>query len=82
MRDAADQQHVAAPISLDDLAPGDLLFFPGPGGKGPAGHVAIYVGGGRVIDSPYTGASVEMVPMTSLPVWGDFSGAIRVASTA
>jgi cell wall-associated NlpC family hydrolase len=41
-------------------------------------HVAIYVGGGRVIDSPYTGASVEIVPMTSLPVWDEFAGAIRV----
>jgi hypothetical protein len=36
------------------------------------------VGGGRIIDSPYTGASVEIVPMTSLPVWNEFAGAIRV----
>lgn len=77
-RDAADQQHAGTPVPLDRLQPGDLLFFAGPGGKGPVVHVAIYVGGGRVVDSPYSGASVEMVPMTALPVWGDFAGAIRV----
>jgi len=81
-RDAGDQQHVGTPVPLSKLQPGDLLFFAGPGGKGPADHVAIYVGGGLVIDSPYTGASVEMVPMTSLPVWDEFAGATRVASAA
>jgi hypothetical protein len=78
-RDAADQQRAGIPVPLAMLQPGDLLFFAGPGGKGLVHHVAIYVGGGHVIDSPYTGASVEIVPMTSLPVWGEFAGAIRVA---
>jgi len=77
-RDAADQQRAGIPVPLDKLQPGDLLFFAGPGGKGLVHHVAIYVAGGRVIDSPYTGASVEIVPMTSLPVWDEFAGAIRV----
>lgn len=77
-RDAADQQHAGRRVSLNQLKPGDLLFFAGPGGKGPADHVAIYAGGGRVIDAPYTGASVESVPMRSLPVWNNFSGAIGV----
>jgi gamma-D-glutamyl-L-lysine dipeptidyl-peptidase len=81
-RDAADQQHAGTPVSVNDLQPGDLLFFAGRGGKGPADHVAIYVGDGRVIDSPYTGASVELVPMASLPVWSDFSGAIHVTGDA
>ena len=77
-RDAADQRHAGTPVALAKIQPGDLLFFAGPGGKGLVHHVAIYVGGGRVIDSPYTGASVEIVPMTSLPVWDEFAGAIRV----
>lgn len=80
-RDATDQQHAGTPVPLDKLQPGDLLFF-ATGGKGSAFHVAIYEGGGLVIDSPYSGASVEMVPMTSLPVWNDFSGAIRVTGVA
>ena len=39
---------------VTDLQPGDLLFY-GPGG---AEHVAMYVGGGSMIEAPYTGASV------------------------
>jgi len=41
-------------ISMADIEPGDLLFY-GPGG---ADHVAMYVGGGSMIEAPYTGASV------------------------
>ena len=41
-------------ISMADIAPGDLLFY-GPGGDE---HVAMYVGGGSMIEAPYTGASV------------------------
>ena len=46
----ADTTH----ISLADIEPGDLLFY-GPGGSE---HVAMYVGGGTMIEAPYTGASV------------------------
>jgi len=41
-------------IPLADIAPGDLLFY-GPGGSE---HVAMYVGGGSMIEAPYTGARV------------------------
>ena len=41
-------------ISMADIAPGDLLFY-GPGGSD---HVAMYVGGGSMIEAPYTGANV------------------------
>jgi cell wall-associated NlpC family hydrolase len=46
----ADTTH----ISLADIEPGDLLFY-GPGGDE---HVAMYVGGGSMIEAPYTGAHV------------------------
>lgn len=75
-RDAADQQHAGTRVALNRLRPGDLLFF----GR-PAFHVAIFVGGGRVIDSPHSGAAVELIPMTSLPVWDEFSGATRVTDS-
>ena len=39
-------------IPLADIEPGDLLFY-GPGGSE---HVAMYVGGGSMIEAPYTGA--------------------------
>jgi peptidoglycan DL-endopeptidase CwlO len=44
----------STPVPLSDLQPGDLLFY-GPGGSD---HVAMYVGGGQMIEAPYTGASV------------------------
>jgi cell wall-associated NlpC family hydrolase len=43
-------------IPLADIAPGDLLFY-GPGGSE---HVAMYVGGGSMVEAPYTGADVHI----------------------
>ena len=46
-------------IALADIAPGDLLFY-GPGGDE---HVAMYIGGGEMVEAPYTGANVHDTPM-------------------
>ncbi len=54
-------------IPLADIEPGDLLFY-GPGGSD---HVAMYVGGGSMIEAPYTGASVWI---TAIRTGGDFAG--------
>jgi peptidoglycan DL-endopeptidase CwlO len=45
-------------ISTSALEPGDLLYFDG------IGHVAIYVGGGDLIDAPQTGMDVQKVPLS------------------
>jgi len=42
-------------IARKDLLPGDLVFF----GK-PISHVAIYLGGNRMIHAPHTGARVKI----------------------
>ena len=60
----------SAPVPVSDLQPGDLLFY-GPGGSD---HVAMYVGGGTMIEAPFTGASVWT---TGLRLGGDFVGAGR-----
>jgi cell wall-associated NlpC family hydrolase len=44
-------------VSRRFLRPGDLVFFAG------ASHVGIYVGGGRFIDAPHTGAVVRISTM-------------------
>jgi cell wall-associated NlpC family hydrolase len=36
-------------VSLDQIQPGDLLFFKTRGQKGPVSHVGIYLGGGEFI---------------------------------
>lgn len=77
-RDAADQKRATTPVPLDQARPGDLLFFAGPHGTGEVEHVGIYAGDGLMVDSPYTGAVVEEIPMTSSPAWPDFAGVGRV----
>ena len=49
------QMSDSAPVPLNDLQPGDLLFY-GPGGSE---HVAMYVGPGTMIEAPETGQSVH-----------------------
>jgi len=44
----------STPVPIADLEPGDLLFY-GPGGSD---HVAMYIGGGEMVEAPYTGAVV------------------------
>ncbi|MGC8627942.1 MAG: NlpC/P60 family protein [Acidimicrobiales bacterium] len=48
------------PIPMSDLQPGDLVFPADPGQ-----HVAMYVGNGEIVQAPYTGADVQIVPLTS-----------------
>ena len=60
----------STPVPVSDLQPGDLLFY-GPGGSE---HVAMYVGGGQMIEAPYTGASVWL---TGLRLGSGFVGAGR-----
>jgi cell wall-associated NlpC family hydrolase len=50
-------QYGATPrVSQGDWQPGDLLFF-----GSPIHHVAMYIGGGQMVEAPYTGASVRVV---------------------
>ncbi len=62
-RDADAQAQVGRAVSLRALAPGDLVFFAGPGGTGTISHVAIYAGGGRIVESPASNSAVRTVPL-------------------
>lgn len=46
-------------IPMSDLEPGDLVFPADPGE-----HVAMYIGDGEIVQAPYTGAFVQVVPLT------------------
>jgi peptidoglycan DL-endopeptidase CwlO len=52
----ADTTH----ISMSQLQPGDLVFFGDPGQ-----HVAMYIGGGRIVEAPHSGADVHVTSMYS-----------------
>ncbi len=53
---ATAQQQLSAPVTLDALQPGDLVFF---GGPADYYHVGIYTGAGNMIDAPHSGAVVR-----------------------
>jgi cell wall-associated NlpC family hydrolase len=52
----ADTTH----ISMSDLEPGDLVFPADPGE-----HVAMYIGGGMIVEAPFTGENVHVIPLSS-----------------
>ncbi|WP_234364931.1 C40 family peptidase [Streptomyces sp. RTd22] len=52
-------------ISLSQIRPGDLVIY----NKG-ASHVAIYAGGGQVVQAPRPGTTVRLSPLASNPVQG------------
>ena len=55
-------------VSLDDLEPGDLLFFnPGEFIAGLPGHVGMYIGDNQMVDAPYTGADVRIENLADWP---------------
>jgi cell wall-associated NlpC family hydrolase len=67
----ADEQWQTEPrVALDELVPGDLVFF---GVGGDAEHVGIYIGAGAMVDAPHTGADVRVDTFTDVAgaPWGD-----------
>jgi peptidoglycan DL-endopeptidase CwlO len=52
---SAAQYSVTPRVSLSALQPGDLLFH-----GSPIHHVAMYIGGGQMVEAPYTGATVRV----------------------
>jgi cell wall-associated NlpC family hydrolase len=75
---AAAQQRDAGIFhpTLEQLLPGDLVFFSGylPGGTG---HVAIYTGHGMVIEAPQSGAVVRRSALADLMAADGYRGAVR-----
>jgi peptidoglycan DL-endopeptidase RipA len=46
-------------VPLAQMAPGDMIFW-GPGG---GTHVALYLGGGMMVEAPHSGAVVRISPV-------------------
>jgi peptidoglycan DL-endopeptidase CwlO len=70
-RDTYEQWAALPHIAASDIQPGDLLYYDG------VGHVAMYVGGGYIIDAPQTGMDVEKIPMSTEWYAANFVGAAR-----
>jgi cell wall-associated NlpC family hydrolase len=69
-RDADPQFRHGAPVATNALRPGDLLFY---GTQSYVHHVAIYAGGGQMVEAPDSAHSVRIVPVR----WRGFAGARR-----
>jgi cell wall-associated NlpC family hydrolase len=52
------QYEQSTPISASQLRPGDLVFWGSSSDPGSIYHVALYIGGGRIIHAPRTGVPV------------------------
>jgi len=70
-RTSEAQWPVMRHVSMAQAVPGDLVFFNTPGDpQAPPNHVGIYLGGGLMIDAPYSGTVVRKDPISSDVLWG------------
>lgn len=67
---AAGYQSGSTPIPWTQAAPGDLLFW-----GAPAHHVAIYAGGGQMIEEPRPGLNARHTGIWGTPTVGRYGGA-------
>jgi cell wall-associated NlpC family hydrolase len=62
-------------VPTNALQPGDAVFFKGSDARGNLpGHVGIYIGGGKFVEDPHTGATVTI---STLAGRSDYVGARR-----
>jgi cell wall-associated NlpC family hydrolase len=69
---AASQWNYGEYVSIDQLEPGDLVFFEN------LGHVGIYVGSGEYINAPQPGESVDIVSLSEPWSASHYYGAKRI----
>lgn len=74
-RTTYDQWQTGQHVDANNLQAGDAVFFRGSDPRGDLpGHVGIYLGAGKFIESPHTGATVRI---SSLSRRTDYAGARR-----
>ncbi|MFK0245378.1 NlpC/P60 family protein [Amycolatopsis azurea] len=75
-RTSRQQYTVGKPVPLDQLVPGDLVFYDdGTGNPGAIHHVGMYVGPGKMVDAPTEG---QLVDVRSVKGDGHLMGARRI----
>ncbi|OIV35268.1 hypothetical protein BIV57_22460 [Mangrovactinospora gilvigrisea] len=64
-RTTFEQVKIGHRVSLSDIKVGDLIFY-----YSDISHVAMYIGNGKMIQAPHTGAYVDEGPITEMPIYG------------
>ena len=75
-RNTSAQSKVGTPVSLAELQAGDLVFYDTL--KRPYSHVGIYLGDGKFIHAPKTGAQVRVESIKSAYWSQRYNGARRI----
>ena len=75
-RNTSAQSQAGIPVSLAELQAGDLVFYDTL--KKPFSHVGIYLGDGKFIHAPKTGAQVRVESIKSLYWAQRYNGARRI----
>ena len=75
-RNTSAQSKVGTPVSLAELQAGDLVFYDTL--KRPFSHVGIYLGDGKFVHAPKTGAQVRVESLKSAYWAQRYNGARRV----
>ena len=78
-RNMLDMYRAGTPVDKSQLQPGDLVFFQGTYTSGMS-HMGIYVGNGKFIHSPHTGAVVSYADLNSAYYTSHYYGACRYGS--
>lgn len=74
-RTAAQQQKAVTRVATPQA--GDLVFY-----GNPAHHVALYVGGGKMLAAPHRGANVRVQDVYGSPTYGRVTGISSTATAA
>lgn len=78
-RTAAEQARIGVPVTLQELKPGDLVFFNTRHGRNS--HVGLYLGDDKFIHAPRTGKYIEIGNIKSSYWAKHYNGARRVIKT-
>ncbi|WP_093137899.1 C40 family peptidase [Salinibacillus kushneri] len=77
-RDSSVQATHGTPVARDELQKGDLLFFAYNEGEGSVHHVGMYIGDGKMMHSPNTASTVEIIDVFESDYYSsEYAGARR-----
>ena len=78
-RTSLGQSEVGRAVALQDLEPGDLVFYDTLGR--PYSHVGIYIGEGKFVHAPKTGQAVRVESLKTSYWTKRFNGARRIPAS-